>query len=59
LACRNRLDDRTEYSPDHTEWSPHITGHIEVHDIACTHEQMTQPTPLADICRTLDKHLTT
>jgi enterobactin synthetase component F len=48
---------RVEYSPDYTEWNPHITGHVEVCDIACTHEQMTQPIPLADICRILNKHL--
>jgi hypothetical protein len=38
-------------------WGRHITGDIEVHDIACAHNEMTQPIPLADICRIFNKQL--
>ncbi|GIN03917.1 hypothetical protein Pve01_55750 [Planomonospora venezuelensis] len=30
-------------------WRPHVTGAIENHDVACSHKDMTQPGPIAEI----------
>ncbi|GAA2213769.1 non-ribosomal peptide synthetase DhbF [Nonomuraea monospora] len=30
-------------------WRPHVTGAIEAHDVACSHKDMTQPGPIAEI----------
>ncbi|MDQ3762941.1 MAG: amino acid adenylation domain-containing protein [Actinomycetota bacterium] len=38
-------------------WRSLVNGHIETHEIACTHNTMTQPTPLAHIGRVLAEHL--
>ena len=34
-----------------------ISGQVDVHEIACTHNAMTQPAPLAHIGRVLADHL--
>jgi pristinamycin I synthase-3/4 len=38
-------------------WRPLVRGHIDTYEIACTHNTMTQPAPLAHIGRILAKHL--
>ncbi|MGC4894865.1 amino acid adenylation domain-containing protein [Micromonospora sp. DT31] len=43
-------------APVHS-WAPHVTGDIEVHDIACGHDDMTQPGPLAGIGKVLEARL--
>ncbi|MEV4372390.1 amino acid adenylation domain-containing protein [Nonomuraea sp. NPDC049637] len=30
-------------------WRPHVGGTIETHDVACSHKDMTQPGPIAEI----------
>jgi thioesterase domain-containing protein len=39
------------------EWAPHVNGRIEIHRIACTHDQMMAPAPLAQIGRTIAEEL--
>ncbi|MFI5828672.1 amino acid adenylation domain-containing protein [Streptomyces sp. NPDC051578] len=38
-------------------WSDHVTGDIEVHEVDCTHGEMTAPAPLAAIARVVARHL--
>jgi thioesterase domain-containing protein len=38
-------------------WKPHVMGKIEVFDIGCTHVEMDQPAPLAEIGRVLAQRL--
>ncbi len=38
-------------------WRPYVSGHIEVNDIACRHEDMTLPEPLGLIGRLLEQLL--
>ncbi|HET9258095.1 MAG TPA: hypothetical protein VFO16_23265 [Pseudonocardiaceae bacterium] len=38
-------------------WRSLVSGRIETHDIACTHNAMTQPAPLAHIGQVLASHL--
>jgi nonribosomal peptide synthetase DhbF len=38
-------------------WAAHVTGEIDVHGIACRHDDMTQPLPIAAIGRLLEQHL--
>ena len=44
-------------APTSDTWQSLISGHIETHEIACTHTTMTQPAPLAHIGRVLAEHL--
>ncbi|MCW6008205.1 hypothetical protein K1W54_27210, partial [Micromonospora sp. CPCC 205371] len=37
------------YSAD--AWQPYVSGRIERHEVACGHEEMTRPGPLAEIAR--------
>ncbi|KAG0210643.1 hypothetical protein BGX31_001858, partial [Mortierella sp. GBA43] len=32
-----------------SDWEPYVQGKIEVHEINCVHEEMTQPVPVAEI----------
>jgi len=34
-------------------WRPHVRGHIEIHPIACHHNHMTLPGPIAEVGRVL------
>ncbi|MGB9048579.1 MAG: amino acid adenylation domain-containing protein, partial [Pseudonocardiaceae bacterium] len=43
--------------PNSDAWRPLVSGHIATHEIACTHNTMTQPAPLAHIGRILANHL--
>lgn len=43
---------------DAQNWAPFITGHIMSYDIACRHEDMCQPTPLAEIGKIVKEALT-
>ncbi|WP_242578310.1 thioesterase domain-containing protein [Streptomyces sp. MST-110588] len=45
------------HAPDARAWRPLVTGRITAHDVACTHQAMTQAGPLAHIGRTLAAHL--
>ncbi|WP_129360094.1 non-ribosomal peptide synthetase [Rothia uropygioeca] len=50
---------RAGIGPDHDprEWNRFLDGRLDVHDIDCTHREMTQPGPLAQIGRTLAGHI--
>jgi thioesterase domain-containing protein len=50
------MHDKPANAPTSDTWRPLVNGHIETHDIACTHNTMTQPKPLAHIGRVLAKH---
>jgi len=49
--------DKHAGSPRPEEWRAHLTGDLEVHDVACTHGAMTQPEPIAVIGRVLNTHI--
>jgi nonribosomal peptide synthetase DhbF len=38
-------------------WAPHIQGHIEVHDIACRHDEMIEEQPLAAVAQVISERL--
>jgi len=40
---------QTESKPRTEAWRPYVRGQIRIHPIACRHEQMTQPGPIAEI----------
>ncbi|MFB9902779.1 amino acid adenylation domain-containing protein [Allokutzneria oryzae] len=44
-ATVDTIDDTL--TPD--SWTPHVAGRIVNHDIACSHKDMTQPGPIAEI----------
>ncbi|MEU9031343.1 alpha/beta fold hydrolase, partial [Streptomyces sp. NPDC048383] len=46
-------EGRGEDAPSVASWEPHVDGRIEVHDIACAHEDMTRPEPVTQIGRRL------
>jgi amino acid adenylation domain-containing protein len=46
-ATQSELAARTEH------WRPHVSGQINIHPIACRHEHMTQPGPIAEVGRVL------
>ncbi len=43
--------------PNPAAWDPHVTGTVDVHEIATAHGTMTQPEPLALIGRIVGEHL--
>ncbi len=43
------------HSPE--DWAPHVTGRIEVQEIACKHLEIAQPVHMAAIGRLLGQHL--
>jgi amino acid adenylation domain-containing protein/non-ribosomal peptide synthase protein (TIGR01720 family) len=43
--------------PDPDAWSPHVNGHIHIHEIPCPHGTMTAPESMAQIGRILTTHL--
>ncbi|MFI9721796.1 amino acid adenylation domain-containing protein [Streptomyces sp. NPDC052396] len=43
------------YTPD--LWRPHLTGDLEVHQVDCTHGEMTRPGPLAALGPVLNQRL--
>jgi len=49
--------DKHAGSPRPEEWRAHLTGDLEMHDVASTHGAMTQPEPIAAIGRALAVHL--
>ena len=49
--------DKHAGSPRAEEWRAHLTGDLELHDVACTHGAMTQPDPIAAIGRVLNAHI--
>jgi thioesterase domain-containing protein len=51
------MRDKPADAPTSDTWQSLVTGHIETHEIACTHNTMTQPAPLAHIGRVLAEHL--
>jgi amino acid adenylation domain-containing protein len=38
-------------------WRPYVDGHVEEHEIACGHLEMTSPEPLSQIAAVVGKHL--
>jgi amino acid adenylation domain-containing protein len=48
---------QTESKPRTEAWRPYVRGQIRIHPIACRHEQMTQPAPIAEIGRLLATEL--
>jgi amino acid adenylation domain-containing protein len=53
------MHDKPVDGPTSHAWRYAVTGHIETHQIACTHTAMTQPAPLAHIGRILAERLDT
>ncbi|MGH3916860.1 MAG: alpha/beta fold hydrolase, partial [Pseudonocardiaceae bacterium] len=51
------MHDRPADAPTGQAWRSAVTGHIEIHQIACGHNDMTQPAPLAHIGRVVAEHL--
>jgi thioesterase domain-containing protein len=51
------MHDAPADGPSGQAWRSLVTGHIEIHKIACRHNAMTQPAPLADIGRVVAEHL--
>ncbi|MEU5695256.1 amino acid adenylation domain-containing protein [Actinosynnema sp. NPDC020468] len=49
--------DRRPDSPRPEDWRPHVTGRIDVVDVACRHGAMTQPEPLGVIAEVLRARL--
>jgi nonribosomal peptide synthetase DhbF len=48
---------QTESKPGTDAWQPYVRGQIKIHHIACRHDQMTQPAPIAEIGRLLATEL--
>jgi nonribosomal peptide synthetase DhbF len=42
-----------ECAPPTERWRPYVTGRIDIHPIACRHDHMTQPGPIAEVGRVL------
>ncbi|GAB2755696.1 non-ribosomal peptide synthetase DhbF [Salinifilum aidingensis] len=38
-------------------WEPYVRGRVQNHDIACEHKDMTEPGPIAEIARVVDRRL--
>lgn len=51
------MHDRPADTPAGQAWRSLVTGHIETHEIACRHNAMTQPAPLAYIGRVVAERL--
>ena len=47
-----------ETPADPAAWRGHVTGQLEVHEIACRHGDMLQPVPLTQIAAVLSRRLT-
>ncbi|MFD7257554.1 amino acid adenylation domain-containing protein [Streptomyces sp. NPDC059874] len=46
-------EGRDENAPSVASWEPYVSGRIEVHELACAHDEMTLPAPIAEIGRLL------
>ncbi|MFI6770441.1 amino acid adenylation domain-containing protein [Streptomyces sp. NPDC050355] len=57
LLFFNATQGKPAHAPSGEAWRRLVTGRIENRDIACTHNAMTQPAPLAGIGRELAAHL--
>ncbi|MEV5598620.1 amino acid adenylation domain-containing protein [Streptomyces sp. NPDC052496] len=57
LLYFHATQDKPAHAPTAEAWRHLVTGHIENHDIACTHHAMTQPGPLTRIGREVAAHL--
>jgi enterobactin synthetase component F len=51
------LKNILDHSPD--AWRPFVGGRIEVHELACHHEQVLDPEPAAKIGQALQERLFT
>ncbi|MFJ6194943.1 amino acid adenylation domain-containing protein [Micromonospora sp. NPDC092111] len=49
--------DRSAGTDPRAAWRDHLSGAVEVHDVDCRHNDMTQPEPLAAIGRVLAERL--
>jgi thioesterase domain-containing protein len=48
-------EGRDEHSPTPRMWHEHVTGRVEVHEVACRHGELTAPGPLARIAEVLNE----
>jgi len=44
---------QSELAATTERWRPHVSGNIKIHPIACHHNHMTQPGPIAEVGRVL------
>ncbi|MFH8408889.1 amino acid adenylation domain-containing protein [Streptomyces sp. NPDC018019] len=59
LLYFHATEGKPAHAPTAESWRHLVTGHIENHDIACTHHAMTQAGPLSRIGREVAAHLDT
>src|SRR5207248_2580552 len=52
MAAEDRIE---RFTPQ--DWAPYVTGEIEVREIPCRHDHMTDPIPIATIGRLLEQSL--
>ncbi|WP_234440699.1 non-ribosomal peptide synthetase [Streptomyces rimosus] len=57
LLYFHATENKPAHAPTADSWRHLITGHIENHDITCTHHAMTQAGPLARVGRVVGAHL--
>ncbi|MEU9993556.1 amino acid adenylation domain-containing protein [Streptomyces sp. NPDC048045] len=46
-------EDRGEDAPSAETWQPHVAGRLDIREVACAHDEMTRPGPIAEIGRVL------
>ncbi|MFF2775410.1 amino acid adenylation domain-containing protein [Streptomyces sp. NPDC058052] len=51
-------EGRTGHRPRPEDWRPYVAGRLDVHDVPCTHGDMTRPEPLARLASVLIDRLT-
>ncbi|KOU09329.1 amino acid adenylation domain-containing protein [Streptomyces sp. NRRL F-5755] len=57
LLYFHATENKPPHAPTAESWRHLVTGHIENHDIACTHHAMTQAGALARVGRVVGEHL--
>ncbi len=57
LLYFHATENKPPHAPTAESWRHLVTGHIESHDIACTHHAMTQAGALARVGRVVGEHL--
>ncbi|MFE0106754.1 amino acid adenylation domain-containing protein [Streptomyces sp. NPDC059009] len=50
-------EGRGQDAPRVDSWRRHVAGRLEIHEIACAHDEMTRPGPIAEIGRVLKRNL--
>jgi thioesterase domain-containing protein len=56
-VCFVATEQMTDAPYSAADWAPHVTGRIEVHEIACTHMEIAHPAHMAAIGRLLQQPL--